>query len=86
MGTSHNVSMHCLSFHFIFTADCKDAIGIERGEIPDNKISASSSYDDLSEGNRGRLNIKYQPPKKSGWCARENNQGQYLEFDLGNVL
>ena len=63
--------------------DCSQAIGIGQGKIPDNDLSASSSYDDLSQGARGRLNIEYQPPQKSGWCAKVNDQNQYLQIDLG---
>ena len=66
--------------------DCTQAIGIGGGEIPDNDISASTSYDDLSLGARGRLNIKYQPPQKSGWCARVNDRNQYLQIDLGKTM
>ncbi len=68
---------------FFCLLDCADAIGIGQGEIPDDDISASSSYDDLSQSARGRLDIKYQPPRKSGWCARVNDQNQYLQIDLG---
>jgi hypothetical protein len=71
-------------FLLLCPLDCGEAIGIGQGEIPDNDITASSSsYDDLSQGARGRLDIKYQPPRKSGWCARVNNQNQYLQIDLG---
>ena len=70
----------------IFLKDCTEAIGIGEGEIPDEDITASTSYDDLSQGARGRLNIEYQPPRRSGWCARVNNQNQYLQIDLGKRL
>lgn len=65
--------------------DCLRAIGVGDGRISDDRIRASSSYDDFSRGFRGRLNIPYQPPLKSGWCARDNDQGQFLEIDLGYV-
>ena len=70
----------------MFVLDCTGAIGVGKGEIPDDAITASSSYDDLSQGARGRLNIEYQPPRKSGWCAGVNNQNQYLQIDLGKNI
>lgn len=66
--------------------DCEEAIGIGDGEIPDEDITSSSSYDELSLGARGRLGIQYQPPQKSGWCARVNDKNQYLQIDLGKTL
>ncbi|XP_028401417.1 uncharacterized protein LOC114524515 [Dendronephthya gigantea] len=65
-----------------YLKDCTQAIGISDGEIPDDDIIASSSYDDLSRASRGRLNIKYQPPLKSGWCSKFDNKSQYLQIDL----
>ena len=72
--------MHVVPFFFL---DCTKAIGIGQGEIPDGDITASSSYDDLSRASRGRLNIKYKPPLKSGWCSKVDNKNQYLQIDLG---
>ena len=39
----------CLLF-VIFAAECRESLGMQSGEIPDDAITASSSYDAASVG------------------------------------
>ena len=39
-----------LSFYFVLLNECKLALGMQSGEIPDSAITASSSYDNESVG------------------------------------
>ncbi len=40
----------------IFSAECRESLGMQSGEIPDKAITASSSYDD---GSVGPQNARY---------------------------
>ena len=42
-----HTDIYCLSF---FAAECRDSLGMQSGEIPDDAITASSSYDAASVG------------------------------------
>ena len=48
---------------------------MENGEIPDNKIAATS---ELTAAKNGRLNYT----SGSSWCARPSDTNPYLQIDL----
>ena len=63
-------------------SDCAYPIGLERGVIPNNALSASSWYYVDHEPWLARL---YSREGEGAWCARENDGAQYLQVDLGQV-
>eukprot|EP00742_Colponemidia_sp_Colp-10_P016558 GILJ01018993.1.p1 GENE.GILJ01018993.1~~GILJ01018993.1.p1 ORF type:complete len:226 (-),score=28.36 GILJ01018993.1:110-787(-) len=58
-------------------------VGFENGELFDINISASSQWDDNHAAKFGRL--RRQDGPVGSWCAKENNQNQYLQADLGSI-
>ena len=61
-------------FHFVILGDCIDLdLGMENGQIQDNKITASS---DTGQAKNGRLN------KIGSWCAATSDSNPYLQIDL----
>ncbi|XP_066148473.1 discoidin domain-containing receptor 2-like isoform X2 [Euwallacea fornicatus] len=63
--------------------ECKSALGMEEGRIPDHAISASSSYEAKSVGPQ---NARLRQEKNGGaWCPKaqiSSDIKEYLEVDL----
>jgi len=47
---------------FVFTATCRDDLGMNSGAIPDSAINASSSYDFKSVGPQNSRSTSFVPP------------------------
>ncbi|XP_032239507.2 thioredoxin domain-containing protein 3 homolog isoform X3 [Nematostella vectensis] len=62
-----------------FTEPC----GVESGSLPDAALSASSELDDNHAACRGRLNSKIEDDKQASWAAKENDENQWLQVNLG---
>ncbi|XP_020891874.2 EGF-like repeat and discoidin I-like domain-containing protein 3 [Exaiptasia diaphana] len=57
-------------------------LGMQSRDIPDSSITASSIYSSHHPPPQGRLHIR--PSRgKSGWCAKRNRAGEWLQVDLG---
>ena len=67
-----------LTFFFQCAGCVEFYLGLENGEIPDNKINASSGRSSNTPAKNDRLN--YTPG--SLWCARTNDTNPYLQIDL----
>ena len=59
--------------------ECKSALGVEDGTIPDDQISASSEYIADEAAHKGRLNFQ---TRAGGWVAATNDSNQWLQIDL----
>ncbi|EDO26763.1 predicted protein, partial [Nematostella vectensis] len=46
-------------------------------------LSASSELDDNHAACRGRLNSKIEDDKQASWAAKENDENQWLQVNLG---
>ena len=54
---------------------------MQRGSIPDNKITASSTLNASTPARNGRLNNTVG----SSWCASTNDSNPYLQIDLQSL-
>ncbi|KAI8502469.1 hypothetical protein Bbelb_200570 [Branchiostoma belcheri] len=61
---------------------CTYPLGMESGAIPDDSITASSTWDVAHEPYRGRLN---GVAGVGAWSARTNTIGEWLQVDLGEM-
>ena len=59
------------------------SLGMEDGRIHDAAISASTSYSGNHAEKLGRLNLVASSGKAGAWCAKSNNNKQWLQIDLG---
>ena len=57
---------------------------MESRAISDLQISASSELDSSHAAIQGRLNFQAGDGKSGAWSARDNNQNQWLQADLGS--
>ena len=64
--------------------ECQEALGVENGQIPDRKISASSQWDANHASEQGRLHFQALGRKVGAWCAGRNDYNQWLQADLGS--
>ena len=55
---------------------------MENGGIPDDRISASSVYDNSHAASQGRLNFQEITIKSGGWAAKTIDANQWLQIDL----
>lgn len=56
---------------------------MEDGKIPDDAITASSILDDAHAVSCCRLNTKAEDEKKGAWAAKDNDENQWLQVNLG---
>ena len=57
---------------------------MENNDIPDSAVTASSSASGVRHGSwRGRLNNVLTSNSWGCWAAGTNNQGEWLQIDLG---
>lgn len=61
---------------------CNKALGMEKGKIADDQITASSSEAE-HQASRGRLNYEVSPGNPGSWSARYKTTGEWLQVDLG---
>ena len=59
---------------------------MERSDISDGHITASTVWDVNHAAVQGRLHYLATPSKAGSWSARFNNLDQWLQIDLGNQL
>ncbi|XP_046560812.1 discoidin domain-containing receptor 2-like [Haliotis rubra] len=76
------------SFGDVFVAEeCLNALGMQSGAIPDDAITASSSYDKAQVGPE---NARIRTERKGGaWCptlAITKDVYEYLQIDLGKLM
>ena len=57
---------------------------MESRAISDHQISASSEWASNYAAIQGRLNFQAGNGKSGAWSARDNNQNQWLQADLGS--
>ena len=60
------------------------SLGMEDGRIQDTAISASNSYNSKKAAKFGRLNLVAKSGNAGAWCAKTDNNKQWLQIDLGN--
>lgn len=58
------------------------ALGIERGRIRNNQITASSNWNHYHGAFLARLNRRARGRYQGGWSARHNNRYQYLQVNI----
>ncbi|XP_072039795.1 lactadherin-like [Amphiura filiformis] len=67
-------------------AACQASLGIEDGRIPDNKLTASTVWDDYHGPSNARLNRPAEYPTVGSWSAKYNNISQWIQVDLGVLV
>ena len=68
---------------FVKPLVCQEALGMENGDIPDAKITASSEYSDKHSTDRARLHLQKTRDYNGGWSSLTNDANQWLQVDLG---
>jgi len=56
---------------------------MESRALSDAQISASSEWDPNHAAIQGRLNFQAGDGKSGAWSAKQNDQNQWLQADLG---
>ncbi|XP_033108001.1 lactadherin-like [Anneissia japonica] len=71
----------------LFTVNtfCFDALGVEDGTIPPEKLTASSEHDSFHGAHRGRLNTVRDGSGTGAWSAGPKDQNQWIQADLGSL-
>ncbi|XP_072039794.1 uncharacterized protein [Amphiura filiformis] len=69
-----------------YAAACQASLGIEDGRIPDNKLTASTVWDDYHGPSNARLNRPAEYPTVGSWSAKYNNISQWIQVDLGVLV
>jgi len=64
--------------------ECQDPLGMESRALSDAQISASSEWDPNHAAIQGRLNFQAGDGKSGAWSAKQNDQNQWLQADLGS--
>ena len=62
-----------------------DPLGMEDAKIPDDALTASSMLDEFCGPTRGRLNTKPDGDQKGAWAAKDNDENQWFQVDLGKA-
>ncbi|XP_060568273.1 discoidin domain-containing receptor 2-like isoform X2 [Ruditapes philippinarum] len=83
------VTLFCLQFfraHGLDLTQCRNSLGMQSGSIPDEAITASSSFNDDSVGPKnGRIRTE---TNGGAWCPKsviERDTYEYLQIDLGRL-
>ena len=72
---------------FLFSGpQCNKPLGMQNGRIRATQISATSSWDKNHGPSNGRLNFQRSGTRMGAWCARHNNQYQWLAVDFGRTM
>ena len=71
----------CLFLWLVFSA-CPPVGIMDTNKIPDNRMTASSSYRMSELPHYGRLNETRQ---NGAWCPKSRNNSEYLQVDMGTV-
>ena len=58
---------------------------MENNGISDDQISASSELSPNHKANRGRLYYTADGGKRGAWSAKQNDENQWLQIDLGGL-
>lgn len=75
--------IHSLYFSYVHI-DCSWPQGLGNGQLEDNQITASTSFNDLHLPYHSRLG-KIAKNSLGGWCPYKDDKEQYLQIDLGAV-
>ncbi|KAK3700598.1 hypothetical protein QZH41_010513 [Actinostola sp. cb2023] len=76
----------CTSVGFVVPPiPCTAALGMQDRTIPDAHITASSMWDANHGPARARLGVARHGHKTGAWSARSNDNGQWLQLNLGKV-
>ena len=65
---------------------CVDAMGLEKGWVPNSLMTASSSYNTGLGPYNARLNFVAGSGRNGGWAARTNDVNQWLQVRKSNGL
>ena len=71
---------------FVPDYGCSLPLGLESGQVPDTAFSASSVAGSKNGPERARLNKRTDSKGSGGWAAKENNDSQWLQIDLGELV
>ena len=58
---------------------------MENETIPDNHITASTSWSDKHKAANARLHFTKGDRRKGAWLAKDKNRDQWLQVDLGSL-
>ena len=78
---SYRIQPCCFFLWLVFSA-CPPVGIMDTNKIPDNRMTASSSYRMSELPHYGRLNETRQ---NGAWCPKSRNNSEYLQVDMGTV-
>ena len=61
-------------------------LGMEDSKIADEAITTSSVLDESHGPSRSRLNTKPEGEQMGAWAAKDNDENQWLQVDLGKTV
>ena len=69
------------------TAKCHNYVplGMQNKKIPDNKITASSTYSKYYPASNARLHLKDKGSYYGAWCSKVNGGGQWIQVELDSL-
>ena len=71
--------------YFVYLSlECQDALGMENRNISNGDITASSELIIEHRAYQGRLHFTADKGKRGAWTARNTNDKQWLQVDLGS--
>lgn len=79
-----HIGLLFISLVNIFECQTPLPLGMERGGIADQQISASTQWDAAHASSQGRLRFKKTNTKQGGWSSLTVDTSQWLQIDLGN--
>ena len=71
---------------FVPEYGCSLPLGLESGQVPDTAFLASSVAGSKNGSQQARLIIRTDGKGFVGWAAKENNDSQWLQIDLGELV
>ncbi|XP_048577863.1 uncharacterized protein LOC5514077 isoform X2 [Nematostella vectensis] len=81
-------TIYCLQ-NPLCPSECSQPLGMEDGRIPDYAITTPRAHSQKLDTSRSRLNTRkttLQQTKFGGaWCTPNNNEGHWLQIDLGSM-
>lgn len=65
--------------------ECQSELGMANGKLPNNAITATSTYNQYSGPERARLETLKSGSYAGAWIPKSNDVGQWIQVDLGKI-
>ena len=65
---------------------CNEPLGMENGVVPDDHVTALSVWSEEHGMGNARLHFKSKTDRAESWSAKNANENQWLQVDLGSLV